>query len=164
MAREQRREIPVEKKDQVVERTPSKLGPDFTAKAFTGEDVTLSDLRGKIVIIDFWATWCGPCRRTMPLLDKFYKEQGGDDVHVYGVNVWERRGTGGVKPFIDKQGYTFPILMADNEVAQRYGVSGIPTMFVIDKEGRVAYKHVGYNPQIVSMLSAQIKELSESQE
>ncbi|RQV95679.1 TlpA family protein disulfide reductase, partial [bacterium] len=88
----------------------------------------------------------------------------GDDVAVYGVNVWERGGTGKVKPFIEKSGYTFPILLAANDVAAQYGVTGIPTMFVIDKEGRVAYKHIGYNPQIVSMLTAQVKELLESKE
>jgi thiol-disulfide isomerase/thioredoxin len=162
IAKEQQRELPKEKEAQAVERTQSKMAPDFTAKTFDGKEVSLSDLRGKIVIIDFWATWCGPCRRTMPLLDKFYKDERGEDVEVYGINVWERGGTEKVQPFIEKEGYRFPILLADNEVASRYGVSGIPTMFVIDKEGRVAYKHVGYNPQIISILSAQTKELSEA--
>lgn len=173
ISQQQQREIPKEKTEQAVERTQSKMAPDFTAKTFDDKEVTLSDLRGKIVIIDFWATWCGPCRRTMPLLDQFYKdittkekdkEYLGDDVAVYGVNVWERGGTGKVKPFIEKSGYTFPILLAANDVAAQYGVTGIPTMFVIDKEGRVAYKHIGYNPQIVSMLTAQVKELLESKE
>lgn len=168
IAQQQPKELPKEKEEQVVERTQTQIAPDFTAKTFDGKDVALSDLRGKIVIIDFWATWCGPCRKTMPLLDRFYKDimskqQGqeylGDDVVVYGLNVWERGGTAGVKPFIEKAGYSFPILLTANDVASRYGVTGIPTMFVIDKEGRVAYKHVGYNPQIVAMLSAQVKEL-----
>jgi thiol-disulfide isomerase/thioredoxin len=160
IAAEQKRRMPEQKMEQLTERSQDALAPDFSGTTLDGKTFKLSELKGKIVVIDFWATWCGPCRKTMPLLDDFYKNKRGEDVVVFGINVWERNGTAGVKPFIEKSGYSFPIVLAANEVAQQYGVSGIPTMFVIDKEGKVAYKHVGYNPQIVSILSAQTAELS----
>lgn len=133
--------------------------PDFTLNDLDGKSVTLSSLKGKVVILDFWATWCGPCRKTMPILDKFYTTDKPKDVIVYGVNVWERQGTGGVKPFLTASNIHFPVLFGQNETAEAYGVRGIPTLVVIDKSGKIAYKHIGYDPSLGEMLTWQTKEL-----
>ncbi len=159
LAQAAQREMPAEQKQQVTENRSDAPAPDFTLEQLGGGTVKLSELKGKIVVLDFWATWCGPCKMTMPQIDQFYKNKS-KDVVVYGVNVWERNGTGGVGPFIEKSGYTFPILFGSNELASAYGVRGIPTMFVIDKEGKIAHRHVGYNPQIAQILKAQTEALA----
>jgi thiol-disulfide isomerase/thioredoxin len=130
----------------------------------SGKTVKLSDLRGKVVVLDFWATWCGPCKRTMPLLDKFYSEKLPAGTQVYGVNVWQREKTDDqkksvVSKFIQDSGYHFPILYGTSELASAYGVQGIPTLVVIDKTGKLAYRHVGYDPTIPEELEWQTKEL-----
>ncbi|MDD5087617.1 MAG: redoxin domain-containing protein [bacterium] len=150
---------PQRRQDALAERT-TLAAPDFTFKDLQGNTVSLAQLRGQVVILDFWATWCGPCRKTMPLLDKFYTDSLPAGVVVYGMNVWERGGnTDKVRPFIEERGFHFPILLGDNDIATAYGVRGIPTLVVIDQEGRIAYRHVGYDPTLPEVLSWQTKEL-----
>ncbi|MBK6911203.1 MAG: redoxin domain-containing protein [bacterium] len=158
MAQATRRELPAEEKKQLVENRSDQPAPDFTLEKLSGGTVKLSELRGKVVVIDFWATWCGPCKMTMPLIEQYYKNRP-DGVEVYGINVWERNGTDKVASFIQNAGYTFPILFGKDETAGEYAVRGIPTMFVIDKDGKIAHRHVGYNPQIAQILAAQVTEL-----
>lgn len=149
---------PQRKQSAIAERQ-SMDAPDFTLQDLDGKTISLSALRGKVVILDFWATWCGPCRKTMPLLDKYYTDGKPADVKIYGVNVWERGGTDKVKPFIVERGFHFPILYGTNDLASAYGVQGIPTMVVIDQQGKIAYRHVGYNPTLPEVLTWQVNEL-----
>jgi thiol-disulfide isomerase/thioredoxin/Flp pilus assembly protein TadD len=134
------------------------VAPEFTVFDLDSHKVSLSDLRGKVVILDFWATWCAPCRKTMPLVEKFYTQSRPEGVLLFGMNVWER-SPDKVKPFIEKAGYHFPILRGTNEIASAYNVSGIPTLVVIDKQGKIAYRHIGYDPTLPEVLTWQTKEL-----
>ena len=116
--------------------------PDFTLTRFgTGEKVNLSDLRGKPLILNFWATWCGPCRAEMPALQAAY-ERYGDDLLVVGVDQGEEGAV--VGPFLDEFGITFPILLdGDMAVGREYRIMGLPTTFFIDSQGIIRGVHAG---------------------
>ncbi|MCL4834738.1 MAG: TlpA family protein disulfide reductase [Caldilineaceae bacterium] len=116
--------------------------PDFSLTRFdTGEPVKLSDLQGKPVILNFWATWCRPCRAEMPALQATY-ERYGDDLLVVGVDQGEE--TGVVGPFLEEFGITFPILLdGDTAVGRQYRILGLPTTFFIDSQGIIRRVHAG---------------------
>jgi thiol-disulfide isomerase/thioredoxin len=129
----------------------------FSLVDLNGNTVTLEGLRGSVVILDFWATWCGPCRLTMPLLQEFNDERG-DDMKYFALNVWEA-DTSEVRPYLAKYGYTFNCLFGENATAADYGVSGIPTMVMIDKNGSIRFRHVGYRPDMDEILGWQLDAL-----
>lgn len=145
-----------------------KLAPDFTLPLYgSDEKVTLSKLRGKIVVLDFWATWCGPCRRGLPLIQKFsdWAGENTDDVVVYAVNVWEQADTfEGVSrmvgDFWKKNKYTMPTLISMSPaLTEKYGIGGIPVTLVIGKDGSVAKMHRGFSPGIFDELKADVEKL-----
>jgi len=111
-----------------------KPAPDFTLKTLNGEDASLSDYKGKIVLINFWATWCKYCDEEMPDLEKLYNENK-DDLVVLAVDVGEEEGK--VRDYIEKGGYTFPVLLdKDSSIAQKsYYVGPLPTSYFIDEVG-----------------------------
>lgn len=124
------------------------LAPDWTLKDPSGAEHTLSDYRGKVVIMDFWATWCGPCLRAMPGLQALH-EKYGQGVVIFGINCWE---SGDPEALMAKEGYTYTLLLEGDPVAALYSVSGIPTFYVISPEGRVAHHAVGFDPQMEEKL------------
>ena len=123
---------------------PLAAAPDFKLNDMDDEPFTLSDYRGKVVLVNFWATWCPPCRKEMPALEALYKKLGGDSFAVLAVNQWEDPDhvfayTGELNVFP-----TFPILFdPESAISTDYGVKGLPTSFLIDKKGRLAYRAVG---------------------
>ncbi|MDI6640928.1 MAG: TlpA disulfide reductase family protein [Elusimicrobiota bacterium] len=122
--------------------------PDFTLPKLTGKTLTLSELRGKVIILDFWATWCPPCRAEIPFfveLQNEYKEQ----LAIVGVCL-DRDDRDNIKKFIEKIGINYPIVMGDPKVVKDYGgIKGIPTTFIIDKNGNIRETIIGYRPKEV---------------
>jgi len=122
--------------------TSGDLAPNFTVETLDGKIVSLSDYRGKTVLLNFWATWCPPCRSEMPDLEQLYRERKGQGFVVLAVDLQEPKGP--VADFVDRFGLTFPILMdASGEVAERYNIQVLPSTFFIDKEGRIATFNFG---------------------
>ncbi|MDA3616139.1 TlpA family protein disulfide reductase [Polluticaenibacter yanchengensis] len=123
--------------------------PKFALKNFKGEEVSLESLKGKVVVVDFWATWCGPCIASFPNMqkaqNKLYAEANNDVVFLF-VNSWEN-GDNKLKnaqDFMTKNNYNFEVLMdTDNKVIESYKVTGIPTKFIIGKDGKIKFKKVG---------------------
>jgi len=146
-----------ERKTEAMKEKLDEPAPDFTLVDLYGNTVTLSELKGKPVILDFWATWCGPCRMTMPLMQEFYNSHK-DDIHYFAVNVWERDTTE-VRPFLAKYGYEFNNLFGSAENAQDFGVTGIPTLFLVDEESIIRYKHIGYRQDADEVLSWQLDDV-----
>ncbi len=117
--------------------------PDFTLTDLNGQKVSLSDFKGKVIIVDFWATWCGPCKMEIPSFIKL-QEDYKDEVVVLGVSL-DQGGPRVVIPFARKMNINYPIVYGDGNVVQAYGgIRGIPTTFVIDKEFNIQRKYVGY--------------------
>ncbi|MCB2211278.1 TlpA family protein disulfide reductase [bacterium] len=119
--------------------------PALPMVGVNGEAVTLADLRGKVVIIDFWATWCGPCRMAMPEINEFTRDYADKDVVVISLNVWEDAAEKAKKFMVEKD-YAMELMWAtgDEQPTDLFEVTGIPTLVVIDKEGVIRFKEVGY--------------------
>lgn len=125
-----------------------KFVPAFELQTFDGEIISSGDLKGKVVVLDFWATWCGPCRKTFPLLEKVYQDyRNHPKVVFYVVNTsWNQDTMEKARDFIEKNGYNLPFVydegakLSDAIVRPR----GIPTFCILDKSGRLRIRHVGY--------------------
>jgi thiol-disulfide isomerase/thioredoxin len=122
------------------------VAPDFEARDLDGKKIKLSDFRGKVVVIDFWATWCGPCVRGMPVSVAVTKEYG-DRVVFLPVDVDDRESAEKVKAFAAKKGWSFPLYLGGKAVGAKYGVSGIPHTVIVAADGTVTAKHVGFSSE-----------------
>ncbi len=119
--------------------------PEFSAKTLTGETVKLSDYKGKVVMINFWASWCGPCRQEMPLLEEMSKEMEKAGFVLLGLNIDEE--VGDAKDFLKTSPVTFPVLLdPEGKVAELYQVQTMPSSFFIDRKGNLSHLHSGYKP------------------
>jgi thiol-disulfide isomerase/thioredoxin len=120
--------------------------------------VKLSDLRGKVVLLDFWASWCGPCKLAMPEVEKIHLEFAGKPVQVMGVNLGDDADS--IAEVLTAKGVTFGQVMdRDGAVAGAFGASGIPHTVLIDQEGIIQLIHQGYSPTMAQSLSADIEKL-----
>ena len=132
--------------------------PDFTLQSSTGENVRLAEQRGQVVMLNFWASWCGPCRKEMPLLDDMSKRYSAAGFVLYGVNVEEDNTD--AKKLIKELGVTFPILYdTESKASSLYNVDAMPTTVVIDKKGVIRYVNRGYKAGDEDKYRAQIREL-----
>jgi len=116
--------------------------PDFELEALNGGLIRLSDLQGKVVLIDFWATWCGPCRMQIPHLKQLYADWNGRGLEILGLSVDEREDV--VRAFINNTGIEYPTCMSTAEVVRNFGsFQSIPTAFLIDRQGNIAMQYTG---------------------
>lgn len=131
------------------------MAPDFILPDLAGKTVRLQDLRGKVVVINVWTTWCPPCVQEMPTLETLAQRMKDKDLVLLAVSQDERPKA--VKPWIQERGFTFPVLLDPRGVVgHQFGVTGYPETFVIDRNGRIVHHHVGYRdwaePGIVATL------------
>jgi peroxiredoxin len=120
-----------------------KRAPDFELKDKDGKQVRLSDYAGKVVLLDFWATWCGPCKSSIPWFNQLYEKYGPEGFVVLGVSM-DEDGWTAVRPFMDKLQIAYPVVIGTKRVAYLYGeVEALPLAFLIDRNQRVAAIHSG---------------------
>jgi peroxiredoxin len=132
--------------------------PDFALKSSTGENLRLSEYRGDVVMINFWATWCGPCRQEMPLLDEMYTRYNRVGFNLLGVNIDDDSGR--AMAMIRELGVNFPVLFdARKEVSKMYDVSAMPVTVIVDRTGQVRYVHQGYKPGYENTYLDQVRAL-----
>jgi peroxiredoxin len=130
--------------------------PDFTLQTLEGESLTLSDLRGQAVVLNFWATWCPPCQAEMPELQAAYDEYGDKGLVVLGVNQAEDKAT--VHAFLNERKLTFPVVLdSQYEASQLYQVNSLPTTFFIDRDGVI--REIVIGQMNAALLKQQIRSI-----
>jgi thiol-disulfide isomerase/thioredoxin len=139
-------------------KTSSALAPDFTLTALNGQEITLSQLKGKVVLLDFWATWCGPCRESIPHLIQLYTTHRENGLEMIGMSV-DKGDEEIVRRFTESTKIPYPVVIAPEEVVRNYEVTAIPTAFLIDKEGKVRERVMGFNSAIDQEITAKITDL-----
>ena len=132
------------------------VAPDFTLQALDGSVVKLSDYRGKkTVVLAFWASWCGPCRMELPLLDSFYRQNRGRNVELLAVSI--DQDPSAARQYAEANKFPFPVLIDDHgQAADSYQAYAIPILFVVDPAGKVLRSYAGLNSAIDTVLSAAV--------
>lgn len=139
----------------------SKPAPDFLLPDLNGQVVRLSQLKGKVVMLNVWTTWCPPCRKEMPTMETLYRRLKNADFLVLAVSQ-DVDGQHTVVPYLQEGGFTFPVLLdVHGEVGEKYGVTGYPETFIIDRQGNVVYHHIGYNDWSQPAVETALRQLAD---
>jgi len=134
--------------------------PFFAVMDIDGKKVSLADFSGKVVILDFWATWCAPCRTSTRELEKLHEKYKDRDVVILGISLDEGMSAAErVKEFTGKNGLTYRMLVNDGRMSKAFAVRNIPAMFILDKQQRIIKIYPGYLPGLNSMIENEIEEL-----
>lgn len=133
---------------------------DFTLSDINGNKITLSEMRGKVVMIEFWATWCPPCRQSIPDLNTIFNKYKDRGFVLLAISLDKGSDAQSlIMSFIKEYPMAYTVLLDNGDTGRKYGVSSIPTSFIIDKTGRIANKHIGYSPNSASAISQEIEAL-----
>ncbi len=143
---------------------PKKTGdlaqaPDFSLKTLNGQEITLSGLRGKVILLDFWATWCGPCKESIPHLAQLYRNQRERGFELIGMSKDRLEDIEMVRRFVTSMEIPYPIVITPDEVARKYRVTGLPTAILIDRRGTIRERIVGFNRAIGQQIESKVGEL-----
>ncbi len=154
------RMVRLEKVPEVVVENKKKVfkpAPDFTLSDIYGEKRSLSDFKGKVIILDFWATWCPPCRAEIPHFIELYKEYRDQGLEIIGVALdWNAQRV--VAPFVQERGINYTVLLGKKDVTDLYGgIMSIPTTFIIDRNGGIRKRYIGYKDK--EIFEKEIKKL-----
>lgn len=129
---------------------------DFTLVSLDGEEYTLSSLKGQVVIIDFWATWCPPCRNSIPTFVKLYEKHHERGFTILGIGLDDEQA---LIDFNNQMNIPYPIFVGSNDLAKAYGVTGIPKTIFVDKKGNIRKTQVGFAPELESQFDALVDSL-----
>ncbi|HAM53511.1 MAG TPA: thioredoxin [Nitrospiraceae bacterium] len=145
------------------EKSPSGVenkSPDFTLRDMRGGKVSLAGFRGRVVLLEFWATWCPPCRESIPELNELYKRYKDRGLVVLGISLdSEGDAASAIVSFMKEQPIIYPVLIDDTKASMLYSVSSIPALFLIDKNGNVVKRVSGFVPGLTENLSNDIERL-----
>jgi peroxiredoxin len=137
---------------------PATLAPDFTLRSNEGRNLRLSEQRGQVVLVNFWASWCGPCRQEMPHLNKLYDKYKAAGFVLLGVNIDDSIDTAAATA--QKWGVRFPVLFdADKAVSKRWDMGSMPATVLVDRDGKVRFLHRGYREGVEATYEQQIRAL-----
>jgi len=134
------------------------MAPDFSLKDASGADIRLSALKGKVVLLNFWATWCGPCKAEIPWFEEFHNTYTGRGLAVIGISM-DEEGWKVVKPYMQSAKMNYPVAIGDEALAQKFGgIDSLPETLIVDRAGKIAFRHVGivakadYESEILQLL------------
>jgi len=137
--------------------TSSLKGPvEFSLSDLNGKSVRLSDLKGKVVVIDFWATWCKPCIEEVPNFSKLYSNFKENKNFAMLAIVNESGGVEDIRDSIKENGIDYPVIIGDSKTVRDFGVPGYPTTFVISKDGKIALKIIGSQPDLYATITKEV--------
>ena len=137
----------------------SQPAPQFSLPNLDGKQVSLKDFANKVVIVDFWATWCGPCRQEIPHLNRLYEDYRGKGFEIVGISM-DTDEPESIKKFTKDFRMEYTIVIGNDNVAQDFGVAGYPTTVILDRKGNIVKKYTGFLPSFVPEMERTIKELA----